>query len=309
MSGNFGTGGKFAAAKSPARNITASAANLIAITGKLSYGGKVYNLGGCYDTEDGNFSLSTLTDSAGVEITGNTDFGGKATVKTKGEDGKWTVAQFDVYWYDLQIADAVDTTAATPLPDAWQGIYDFSEQAGAENWFSANGGEDRSRFVMVLGPYSIDFWANTDLLRGDIENQNSDWTNEQVDDQFALLANITSTFNVVEITKNGDSEYEILLVFTLMSDSPYYLTAEDYEDNTGEESPFAYETGIARGYRKVKMEQEAGGGKITATLVGDDYPYVFKTASEAGDSTYNNSDSDAYPNALVFEPWDYDRTE
>jgi hypothetical protein len=244
LPGNFGSGGKFAAAKPAARSSvigsrSISSENTVQITGKLSCEGKVYDLKGFYDNEDGNFSLSALTADSGVEITGNTGNGGKAVIKTKNAStNEGTVVSFEVSWHDLQIEFPTTESAATAFPESWQGMYDFSLQAGqnngggVESWFSINSAEERGRFVMVMGPYSMDFWANLDLLRGDVEAGNPDWTPAQVDEQLVQLSKAQSSFTILEITKKTDDKYEALLVFTVPSDSAYITEFTD--DNSTE---------------------------------------------------------------------------
>jgi hypothetical protein len=240
-----------------------------------------------------------MTADTGIEITGNTSGKAVVVVKTKSGD-EWTLSSFDVDWADLQITATATETPATEFPASWQGMYDFSleadssNNAGVESWFSINSEDERGRYVMVMGPYSIDFWANLDLLRGDVEEDNPNWTPAQVDEQLVLLSKAQSSFTILEITKKTDDKYEALLVFTVSSDSSYFSIFDD--DNS------TATTDGRKAHRLVQFEKNGDKIKATVNSVEDPGSFygIYKTATDARAVT---DFSHGTSSALVFQPW------
>jgi len=283
------------------------------VEGLLKDGGNLYDLKGFFNTVSGNFTLSTASDEAGFELSGkyaggmrsaravgNREGRGKSKQKAGGE---WTVSEDSVSFSNQNVTGNPNVTAATPLPEAWWGTYDFSlladsdNSAGVEAWMSGNGGDQRSLFVMVLGPYSMDFWANLDLMRPYFEDE-LDMTEEEADDALALYATVQSSFTVLEVSGSGTT-YEVLLLLSLFEDSPYYdlFEAEGNDDLVTETAKFGMN--VREGYRKVQLVRAAN-GKVTATLAGD-FPMVYKTAAQANAATYAPSERTTQ---LIFEPWE-----
>jgi hypothetical protein len=166
---------------------------------------------------------------------------------------------------------------------------------------SGNGGDRRGLFVMTLGPYSMDFWPNLDLLRPMYEAIN--WgDDDQINEALAKDATVQSSFTILEIEENA-GVYTALLLLTLASNSPYYPA---FDADTGTFPNLVTGTTkngitVVEGYRRVEFTR-GNDGKITATLAGDTtypYPYVFRTAAEALAASFDYSDR---ASQLVFEP-------
>jgi hypothetical protein len=271
--------------------------------------GGMYDLAGFYDEADNNFSLSTQGDNRGFELSGKRG-NGKAKLKNKtGTD--WVVGEADIAFGDFMIYGTSDVDPATAFPEEWWGLYDFSQVAdmnnnqGVESWMSGNGGDRRGLFVMTLGPYSMDFWPNLDLLRPMYEEENEGTLYPiDIDEALAQDATVQSSFTILEISEDAGA-YTALLLLTLASDSPYYsdFTADGTRPHLVTPN---IKNGITvvEGYRRVEFTR-GNNGKITATLAGDTnspYPYVFKTAAEALAANFDYSDRESQ---LVFEPWSW----
>ena len=312
LSGNFGSNAFSAKAAGAPSGAVQN------VEGLLKDGSDIYGLKGFYNTASGDFSLSAGSANVVFELSGNNESGarsarfanksgeGRAITKRKGADNTWTVSQENISFSDQDITGTPTVTAAPSLPEAWWGTYDYSELAdedngqGVESWMTNNSGEERGHFVMVLGPYSMDFWANINLLRAYYEKENPSQTKQWIDNQIAEYETVQSSFSVLEVSGSGTT-YNVLLLFSLYSDSPYYDSFNADQDR----NKFVTETTrngvtVRESYRKVQLVRS--GNKLTATLAGSqDDLYVFKTAAQANAGTYDTNDRQSQ---LIFERWD-----
>ena len=268
------------------------------------------------DSESGDFSLSGGSIDVGFELSGkntvssrsarfaNKNGEGRAITKRKGADNTWTVSQENISFSNQDITGTPTVPAAPALPEAWWGTYDYSELAdqdngqGVESWMTNNGGEERGHFVMALGPYSMNFWANLDLLRAYYEKDSSN-KKQWIDDQIAEDEKVQSSFSVLEISGSGTT-YNVLLLFSLYPDSPYYETfAADQEGGNSVTETTRNGVAVREGYRKVQLVRS--GNKLTATLAeSEGSSFVFKTAAQANAAAFNTNNRQSQ---LVFESW------
>jgi hypothetical protein len=289
------------------------------VEGLLKDGGDIYGLKGFYNTASGNFSFSGGSSDVIFELIGNSESSaraarfvanvgeGRAITTRKGANDVWTVTEENISFSEQDITGTPTVQAAPSLPEAWWGTYDYGTLAdedngqGVESWMTNNGGEERGHFVMILGPYSMDFWSNLDLLRAYYEENNFGNDEEWIDEQMAMYAKVQSSSSVLQVSGSG-STYEVLLLLSLKEDSPYYETfnADQERDHLITETTRNGVT-VREGYRKVQLV--SSGSKLTATIAGDEdgFPYVFKTAAQANAATYDTNERSSQ---LVFERWD-----
>jgi hypothetical protein len=313
LAGTFGERYRFSVNKVNARNARAAATdNTTQVEGLLRIGDTVYELKGFY-TDEGDFFLSTGSEDEGFEITGNLNSGG-AKIKQKGTNEEWTVSEEVITFGDFTVTGEPNVEPAPEFPQAWWGSYDFSEKADANNSRGVEGwmtviDENENRFFIILGAYGMDFWCNTSFIRQDIEGRNNGWTDEQIDAQVKQLEKSRASFTVLEIEQLNTNTYEVLLLFSLIEDSPYYSSLSD-SDSNGPVINFRGDT-VREAFRKVKITSAGTGegSKLTFNLFGKtvhndewDYDYFgsyFKTAAEARDADEIDNDGPAGP--LVFK--------
>lgn len=265
----------------------------IPVAGVLRDGDEVYELQGLLDTEDGNFALSCGSANEGFELTGKRG-DGKAKLKNKATNGEWDIIEDAIVFTDVAVEGSPNVPPAASFPDAWWGMYDFSELVTSDNrnavefWATVNPGTDRYSFIMSLGPYHISIWPNLDITG----NAGMSFTEVDIANHFVL-----------EVTRNSATEYEVLMMSRLHENNQYFTAGGGVGTGIGTEVTIGGER-YEELYRKVKITQN--GNKLNTVFAGTSAAMnavCFPTAAAARAATFSANPTDTQALTLVFEKY------